>query len=133
MSLPSNFPLDIYHGDSGEWQFKLWLDTDKTQPMDLTGVIPKAEIRATSGAVPIYTLACSISTPNVVIVALSAFDSKNIPFAKYSWDLQLTFPTGAVNTIVAGAVNVVADITDSETPGAATVQAVPLRAVRKTR
>jgi hypothetical protein len=111
--MPGNYPLPLYHGDSYEWQFKLWLDEGKTVPLDLTDVIPKAEIRDKPGGANIYALSCSILEPNIVWVSLSATLCATIPVGNLVWDLQLTYPSGAVNTILAGAVTMAPDVTDS--------------------
>jgi hypothetical protein len=114
--MPGNYPLKLYHGDSYEWQFKLWLDTGKTQPLDLTDATAKAEIRDKPGGLTIFPLDCSIST-NIVTVVLTAAMCTTLPIASnMAWDLQLTYATsGAVNTILAGAVTVTEDVTDSTT------------------
>ena len=116
MSLPADYPLKLYHGDSYEWQFKLWLDEGKTQPLDLTDVVAKSEIRNKSGGDYILELDCSVTLPNIISTSLSATKSLTMPLGPLVWDLQLTYPTGAVNTIVGGAVSVLADVTDSGTP-----------------
>jgi hypothetical protein len=116
MTMPADYPMKIYHGDSYEWQFKLWLDEGKTQPLDLTGVVPKAEIRNKSAGTQIYIIDCTIVYPNIVAASLSASVCVTIPLGNLVWDLQLTYPTGAVNTILAGTVIVTGDVTDSVVP-----------------
>jgi len=112
--IPSSFPLDLYHGDSYTWQFKLWLDANKTQPLDLTGVVAKAEIRETPGSTKIYVIGCELVPPNIIVATLTATICKSLPITSHMWDLQLTYPDGQVNTILAGPVSVTADITDSD-------------------
>jgi hypothetical protein len=113
---PSDYPLTLYHGDSYVWQFVLWLDAAKTQPLDLTNITPKAEIRSESGAVEFFSIGCTVSLPNVIIATLSADVCRAMPVATYAWDLQLTYGDGQVNTILAGAVTITPDITDSGPP-----------------
>lgn len=132
--IPTSYPITLYHGDSYDWQFKLWLDIAKTQPMDLTGVTPKAEIRKDTGTTPIYPFTCAIVPLNTITMALSAEECAAIPVSTYKWDLQLTFPTGAVNTILAGSVTITPDVTDSTggAPLMVEAQATPIvRAVRR--
>lgn len=112
--IPSNYPLELYHGDSYQWQFKLWLDVAKTQPLDLTGVVVKAEIRETSGSPNIFALTCTVALPNTIAMTLPAPLCRTIPVAGHMWDCQLTFPDGNVNTILAGTVSITPDITDSD-------------------
>lgn len=133
--LPSDYPLELYHGDSYEWQFKFWLDSAKTQPMDLTDVIAKAEIRDESGGLVIFLLGTTIVLPNTISMTLAADMSEELPLQSMVWDLQLTWPSGAVNTVVAGSVAITADVTDSTIPVLATSQAQPqiIRAPRLVR
>lgn len=113
MSLPGTYNLTLYRGDSYAYQFVVWNDPEKTDPADLTGVIPKAEIRDKSGGTAIMELVCTVEAPNIVHVALTA--DLWLPWSqtKGVWDLQLTYATGEVITIVAGTVSVTADVTDS--------------------
>jgi hypothetical protein len=123
--IPSEYPLTLYHGDSYQWQFVLWLDVAKTQPLDLTGVVVKAEIRETSGAPTIFALTCNVSLPNTIAMTLPADLCRTIPVAGHMWDCQLTFPDGSVNTILAGPVSITPDITDSDSIEVLTQSAEP--------
>ena len=76
---------------------------------DLSGVIAAAELRAAPKSALLLALACVI-TGNVIDVSLTAAESSTLPAVAY-WDLQLTYSSGAVQTIVAGGVSVRADIT----------------------
>ena len=132
--IPSEYPLTLYHGDSYQWQFKLWLDVAKTQPLDLTGVTVKAEIRETTGAPDKFVLTCNITLPNIIAMTLPADLCRTIPVASHMWDCQLTYSDGSVNTILAGPVSITPDITDSdniEVAGPTTVKAPRLQAVRR--
>jgi hypothetical protein len=112
--MPANYPLKLYRGDSYKWQFKLWLDEAKQQPLDLTGVTVKAEIRNKTAGDQIFVIACEVVVPNIVNASLSAEECLKLPIVNnYQWDLQLTYPTGEVNTILAGLVAVTGDVTDS--------------------
>jgi|SRR5215831_44440 len=108
----AEFDLDIYRGDTGRWQFTLWQDTAKTIPVNLTGATAKSEIRDRPQGTQISAMACAITLPNIVQVTLSSATSHALP-AKGSWDLQLTYPSGDVNTPVGGNVTVTPDVTDS--------------------
>lgn len=113
MSLPAPYPLELYRGDTARWQFKLWADAYKTDPVDLTGVTVKAEIREAPGGADITELSCSVTTPNIIDMQLSAADAHDLPAAG-AWDLQLTWPGGDIQTVLAGKVTVTADVTDSD-------------------
>lgn len=110
---PAALNLELYRGDSYNWQFVLWSDTLKTVPVDLTGVTAKSEIRAASGSTPVMTLVCTVELPNIVHVKLPATAWTGIATRKGGWDLQLTYPGGDVVTVLAGTVTVTNDITES--------------------
>jgi len=108
----ADFPLDIYRGDTGRWRFTLWQDDAKTQPVDLTGVTARSQIRDRPQGTQVSDMVCAIELPNVVDVTLPSTVSHALP-NKGAWDLQLTYPSGDVNTPVGGAVTVTPDVTDS--------------------
>ena len=120
--MPSEYGLKLYHGDSYSWQFKLWLDEGKTAPLDLTGVVPKAEIRFEPGGAVIVTLVTEVVLPNIIAMSLSSTQCQTLEVAPHVWDLQLTYPSGSVNTILMGTVEVTADVTDSVAAGALMAQ-----------
>jgi len=111
MSLPAQYALVVYRGDSARWQFRLWADAGKTQPVDLTGVVAASEIRRNLGSAPVVTLTCSIAS-NVITVSLASLSSQALPAVAY-WDLQLTYASGDVQTVVTGTVHVSGDVTAS--------------------
>jgi len=106
------YPLALYRGDTYRRQFTVWADAGKTQPADLTGVTVTAEVRAGTGATPVYPLALTVTLPNLIDLEISAAESAGLP-ASAKWDLQLTYPSGDVQTIVRGGVSVTGDITGS--------------------
>jgi hypothetical protein len=111
--MPQTYNLDIYRGDSEHWTFTLFTDAGGTSPYDLTGVTAKAEMRIKPGDPVLTALACTVTLPNTVEVDLPAVASKALTVANAAWDLQLTWPTGQVKTVVVGSVKVTPDITDS--------------------
>jgi hypothetical protein len=117
-------PLTLYRGDTAHWQFILWMDTAKTQPADLTGAAAKAEIRDRAGGALITAISCFITLPNFVNATLSSADSAKLPNSG-AWDLQITYASGDVATVLAGPVNVTSDVTTVVTPTPS-----PLRRVR---
>jgi hypothetical protein len=120
---PGKCPLSLYRGDTYAWRFVFWTDPEKTVPADLTGVLPKAEIRDKPGGAVIVPLACAVELPNVITAKLDATASALLPAAA-AWDLQLTFPSGDVSTALAGPVAVTPDITDSTPPVGTKLRAV---------
>jgi hypothetical protein len=110
---PGKFDLQIYQGDSYDWQFKLWQDAAMTNPVDLTGVTAKAQIRKGAGVTGPIELACTVTTPNIVDVKLTAALSDTA--FDGVWDLELDGPSG-VTTVVAGTVTVTPDVTEEGKP-----------------
>jgi hypothetical protein len=111
MSAPQNYPLSIYRGDTHRWSFTVWADAARTEPADLTGVTVAAAIRGGT-AVATTALTCDV-TDNVITVTLAAATSQDWTTTGGRWDLQLTHPSGDVQTIVAGSVQLRADVTGS--------------------
>jgi hypothetical protein len=109
---PGDYPLALYRGDTYKWQFVLWADAGKTTPADLTGVTVKAEIRDRPGGTKIIPMTCAVVMPNKIDATLDASASRAVP-ATGAWDLQLTYPSGDVATVLAGAVTATLDVTDS--------------------
>jgi hypothetical protein len=106
---PAWFPLALYRGDSHHWQYVLWGDSAKTQPIDLTDVVVAAQMRDRSDGTTIVQLDCSVRLPNTIDVLLDAVSSATAPIGQ--WDLQLTYSDGRVITVVRGNVSVTGDIT----------------------
>jgi hypothetical protein len=115
---PADLPLDIYRGDSQRLRVKLFTAATPPAPpppLDLTGVVAKAEIRDRPAGTTIIALTCTITLPNIIDLQLTAADSHKLPVAGV-WDLQLTFAGGEVKTPLAGQVRVTPDVTDSFIP-----------------
>lgn len=110
---PGLYPLTLYHGDTYAWRFRCWEDEAKTIEADLTGVVAKAEIRERPGGTVLTELDCTVELPNIVMVRLGIYAWDGWSKSKAAWDLQLTWPSDDVVTIVAGPVVVESDITDS--------------------
>jgi hypothetical protein len=109
---PGFYALQIYQGDSYRWQFTLYDDVAQTQPSDLTGVSAASQIRDRPAGVLMCALTCTITLPNVILAYLPAAYSVELP-SSASWDLQLTYPSGDVVTVLAGPVNVTPHVTDT--------------------
>ena len=112
---PARYDLALYRGDTYQWRYRLWQDAEQTIPVDLAGVGVAAEIRDRPGGSKITEMPCVVTLPNIIDVMLSAIACGMLP-TKGSWDLQLTYPNDPdpiVRTIVAGAVQVTADVTES--------------------
>jgi hypothetical protein len=113
MSPPGNYPLTLYRGDTYAWRFLIWNNADGTDPHDLTDVVPKAEIRERPMGAVIIPLDCVVELPNAVVATLGATQSERLPSLGGRWDLRLTAIGGEVFTVLAGAVSVTPQVTDS--------------------
>jgi hypothetical protein len=112
--MPGNYALTIYRGDDSAWRFLLWADDLKTQPVDLTGIAVKAEVRDRTAGAIIIPAALTVTLPNTIDMLLDHDATRLLP-ASGRWDLQLTDAVGTVATVLAGSVKVTGDITDSGT------------------
>lgn len=119
---PGTFAIAVYHGDTYRWQFTLWQDPAKTIPADLTGVIPKAEIRQSAGGALVNTFDLTVQMPNIILMVLNSTKSLAMPKTGGTWDMQLTYPNGDVQTILSGGVTVTMDVTDSTGTGSLAVE-----------
>jgi hypothetical protein len=122
---PGQYALSIYRGDTCRWQFRLWSDTAKTVPVDLTGVIAKAEIRDKPAGTVKGQLVCVVTTPNIIDASLDSEASQAL--TNGVWDLQLTYASGDVSTVLAGAVKCTSDVTDSAATRARDLHQVKLK------
>jgi len=113
LATPGNYVLDIYRGDSYRWQFRLWEDVAKTIPVDLDNVIAEAEIRDKPSGTKVTAMVCTVTVPNIIDIHLDAVKSSALTIAKGVWDLQLTYENEDVATVLVGAVNITADVTES--------------------
>lgn len=109
---PGKLNLALYRGDTYRWQFKLWMDTNKTQPADLTGATVKAEAREASGGAVETTFVTTVTLPNIIDMSIDAAECGSMPETA-KWDVQITYPSGDVQTILAGTIKVTDDVTDS--------------------
>jgi hypothetical protein len=112
--MPGTYPLTLYRGDTYTFRVVLWADPEQTDPVDLTGATVAAEIRDKPSGTTIVSMTCTVTTPNIVDVALDADDAELVPL-KGAWDLEITYPDGTVHTVLAGAVTATADVTHSTT------------------
>jgi hypothetical protein len=105
--------LDIYRGDTKRWIINLWTDAKRTVPSDLTGATANATIRDKAiGGSYVLALTCTITLPNIVNMTLIPDQSRSLP-AVGVWDLQISYPSGDIYTVLRGNVIVTQDVTYS--------------------
>lgn len=110
--IPGKYDLTIYRGDSYQYRFTLWEDTENTLPADLTGASAKAELRVSSGGPVFGEMELTVVLPNIIDGYLSAETTAAIEYMSGVWDLQVTAATN-VRTVLAGKVKLIADVTGS--------------------
>jgi hypothetical protein len=112
--MPGEFNFSVYRGDTVRFVFVLWNDEHNTIPIDLSGVVAKAQIRNVPGGNLITNLDLTIQVPNTIYATLTSENSSFLTTTGGFWDLQLTYPGGDVITILAGSIDVTMDVTDSQ-------------------
>jgi hypothetical protein len=112
---PGNYDLCIYRGDTSRWRFVCWQDAAKTLPSDLTGAAAAAQIRDRPGGNQVTQLYCGVIAPNTVDVSILPADTANLP-PRGVWDLQITYASSDIRTLVAGKVLVTGDVTQTAVP-----------------
>ncbi len=107
--IPGVYDLCLYRGDTSKWQFRLWTDEAKTQPADLTGATAAAQIRpGHSGTAT--DMVCVITLPNIIDMTLPA--GASVP-QRGLWDLEITYASGDVQTVLQGKVTAQGDVTNA--------------------
>lgn len=107
---PGAYSLSIYRGDSYSWEFLLWQDAAKTIPMSTAGAVANAQIRNAPGGQLLAQLTTTIGSPNIVNMFLDAPTSRSLNPGLWSWDLQVTYNGGIVQTVLAGNAAVTEDV-----------------------
>lgn len=111
--LPENVDLAFWKGDALE--FFVEFSDDQGVPLNFTGYVPSAALRASFNSPTVYNFACTLQTGeaevlNRVRVYLPSSTSKTVPAGDYVWNLQVTAPNGDVRTYLAGDVTVYAEV-----------------------
>lgn len=123
MTLPTIYDLGIYRGNTFRMQLTAWQDDAETVPLDLTGATAAAEIRDKAMGKLLATLDVVLTPPNTVDLELHASVTATLAPGKRAWDLEVALANGDIRTVLAGAVQVVANVTHS-VPAPVGLQAV---------
>ena len=107
VSRPDQVQLCLYAGD--DFYLNLTVVNEDGTPADLTGLTPKAQVRANTDTTDpvLASFTCTVST-NVVSLRLAAVDTTNLPDAA-CWDCQLS--GAGVWTVAAGTVRTQQQVT----------------------
>lgn len=108
--IPGTYDLCIYRGDTARWRFLVWQDLAKTVPVDLTGATVRSQIRNAPGGGNPTDMNCTVTVPNTIDMVLPAGTN---PSPRGVWDLEVTYPSGDVFTILSGRVMTMADVTNA--------------------
>lgn len=115
---PGTHNLEIYKGDSFEIFFRIRntdANGDPAAYVDLTGRVPKAQVRASASAGTVLaeftaTLANQTTAPGGVLLTLSP--AQTAALTNGVWDVQLTTTaTGETKTYLRGTVMVMDEVT----------------------
>lgn len=106
--------LVMYQGDTFELIFQL-KEKGVGTPVNLTGCIPKSEIRTSAASPDVVETFTAVLDPAVdgkVKLSLTAAETTALsPGAALVWDVQLLWPDGVVKTYLAGTINVLPEVT----------------------
>jgi hypothetical protein len=115
--LPATDNITAYRGDTvREVRHFVIPDTDPVEYYDPTGCTPTAQVRTSTTADVLYTLACELIVgadefdPSGVVMEIEAGVTDDAP-AKAVWDYQLEFPDGSVRTFGKGTVKFSGQVT----------------------
>lgn len=111
MAVPAKQNLSMTRGDTES--VVLTMTSNGTTPINITGRTYRAQIRATKDSSTIAaSFACTVTdgAAGEVTCVLTANQTSALTPGTQYWDLEET-NAGVVSTIVAGTVNVLADVT----------------------
>lgn len=115
--LPAKSPLKLYRGDTRVWEdvFRRAPVPPATvgDPVDLTGWVWLAQIRATEDAAEVMaTIDVEVvdAAAGTIRRTLTAAEADKLVAGTAHWDLQATDPDGVVRTYLAGQVRVIGDV-----------------------
>jgi phage tail sheath gpL-like len=111
MAVPSKQNLTMTRGDTES--VVVTMTSDGTTPVDVTGRTYRAQIRITKDAALVAaTFACAITNASggEITCSMTAGDTAALTVGTHYWDFEEN-DGGVVSTILAGTVNVLADVT----------------------
>lgn len=108
---PTADPIKLYRGDTSSLIFRI-RDVTTGTIQDLTGVTALMQLRPyRQNDVLLYTFNLTINhVAGEITMTIDADDWESINWTSGIWDLQLTYPSGDVETIATGSISVVEDV-----------------------
>lgn len=116
-TLPGEYNFDLYEGDTCSFSVTYSEGAEGEEvPVDLTGCTFSAQFRqkkadAAATASMVVTMDPDQTTnTGKMSLFLNAANSELLVSKRYFWDLEVTWPSGKVQTILAGVVSVIKDV-----------------------
>jgi hypothetical protein len=110
--MPSPGNLNIYQGD--DYAATVTVFYINGLPADLTGYTAQSQIRngpADQDPIVLAEIVATVVPPNQVTLVIPGSVTTGLSGGSYAWDLQLTSPSGAITTIMAGSAISTSEIT----------------------
>ena len=109
---PGTYDLVFVAGDS--FRRELLVREQGGSPIDLTGLVARAQIRNRPNGTILATITTSIPTPTngIIIITMDATQTRALP-GSGKWDIELDGGITNLHTILAGGVKVIPDITQA--------------------
>lgn len=108
--------LNIYRGDDFGQDFIFYSDDEMTTPIDLTGYTAEAQLRdqpnRNGELLADFTIVDSELASGQVSIQLTPAETAALEKNKAYYDLQLTSPTGTINTWAVGEALISGDVTE---------------------
>lgn len=118
MTTPATFDIELYQGDSYDLFFRVKArdNTGSLVYQDLTGCTAKAQIRPNAASTTVSvemsaTISDQTTLTGGVLLHITAVQSAALTITNGVWDVQITYPSGDVRTVLAGTVIVTAEVT----------------------
>lgn len=110
LTFPQAYPLTIYAGDS--FTRSVLVREKVGTPIDLTGLVARAQIRDRPDGTLLATITTAIPVPvdGVIELSMDANTVRALPGAG-TWDLELDGGVNNIHTIIVGPVKVTPDVT----------------------
>jgi hypothetical protein len=109
--LPVDVPLSVYRGDSWATTFRLLLEGDPPEPVDLEDATVEAWARRIDGTH--VELVCTKGAPGEVTLSAPPIDVDELGCGVYAYDLEVR-DNGDVTTWVKGQLVVEGDVTNAD-------------------
>jgi hypothetical protein len=111
MASPGTYNMTHVQGD--DWSTELTVADAGGDPIDMTGYTFLAQARTAPGAATVaftFTVDTTDAATGILVLTVADTVTDDLEPGRYFWDLQWTDGAGAVRTILAGIVTVLAEV-----------------------